>query len=1525
MDPNGASTAAMAAPSTPPTTGLATPPDAMSSPTPSVTSSAAMQPMQQQQQQKQARLEVTGSMAGAGVHYFEQMLMGIQSMVGESALALIVNKVAPFHYRNLVEHQLKLHGIAVPSQYPHDSIIIEHTPDGGGVVVTDLAQWVMEHFFVDILSVPMAPLEEYAHFGQSTWNQYLNDPNRTIIHMAFAVGNETVGDIDMELTNPHPGLIDTIKALAQQPVGAGGYAGTKIEYLVKGGWIQVSDLNVPVPLGDYEPNAPKHLTRGQVSIVNPKHIFDEFLPHLMLTGPHIVPAAQLFLTLGHLPDFDFHYAVIGHLVDGYATLDALEQLPVDPATNCVTMPCTVVACEVRGGHGGMPPLVTDTGLTSEAASLPLSPMSANADDDLLAMELPPMPDLMCADSPIIKPAEIAPTEPNVAAKAALTTALPQSPVPPVEPAVAAQEPVPTTSNQAQAASSPSKGDPFGGSALGFVAPPGDASVPSSTNSMLAQSSDGAKAATASAIAPQTSDPPPAVTKQILESPLAGSGIAPPSASSSPATMASSLRLPATRGLRSPSQTRLGAPSAPAAAPDVAVGDRVAILTGPPPPATGTVQYLGETQFKAGIWAGVELDAKGTGKNDGAVAGVQYFACAPKSGIFVPAEKVVKIASATDAVAPAAAGAPVAAPAQAEPAAAMPGTPGTSAAHAAAAVPHDSAPADGLVSGHSPSVSSALPSPAATSLNGSPLISAMRKPSALVAPGSPASAGGADTDPAKRASGLTPPTGMLSSLLKRPGGKTPTALFHAATPANSLNNIQSATSGKPSGLPPKSPGIKPPGFGLGLKAPSVGKTASGASTPSSTTGSTGGGGALARKPSMRLKPPSSAPATPVTKGLVPPKTPTTPTAPRGRGRSASASSGSALPSPRTAHSAPTTPKPATGLAPPRAAGATGRNSPTKDRGVSPPPKVPPKRRQTVPALPMPPGGSKGNPPPNVPVTPTRTTYGAGTTRLAAPTSTSRSARSAASPGSSTASLTPRTPSNRRGSSSTTSSIRPPSTTAGAGASSRPTTPRQTTAALTQELQQARAKVDEQGHELERVHVQVQQEQARVADLQLELGQVRTRVANLESENQFLSTELQLMVQQKMTPEEIQRMVEELDRLTYDLHRAQGQAATLEETIAARDAKIAGLERDKVELNAKLKKMAAQVESLEDQVGELQDTIEDLHEASSGKHQEEEYLRLLNDRKKMEINYETKISTLEYTVQQLNAQLAQSKDEVDRERKNVAAERAAAQAELEKDRAALQAEREASTDGAKIAELEARVKQRDADVAEMESRLAAAGAELVRQAAAMETAQNELAALRKEKADLSVSLTALQDQLASHAASVGAIETELARAENEARRREDRVRAECRQVEDELRSRLAKATMDVSSLSQERDLHLLEIAKLKDQAAREHVAHESEVRALKEQLTLQQTLVAQVPLPMAGGMSRSTSAANYTLASMAASSGQNSPPMVRDPLSANGAGAVPRGSTSTQVCALCEQPGHELLNCPKVSISSKLAAK
>ncbi|EHH61788.1 hypothetical protein EGM_19874 [Macaca fascicularis] len=55
--------------------------------------------------------------------------------------------------------------------------------------------------------------------------------------------------------------------------------------------------------------------------------------------------------------------------------------------------------------------------------------------------------------------------------------------------------------------------------------------------------------------------------------------------------------------------------------DFVVGERVWVNGVKP----GVVQYLGETQFAPGQWAGVVLDDP-VGKNDGAVGGVRYFEC-----------------------------------------------------------------------------------------------------------------------------------------------------------------------------------------------------------------------------------------------------------------------------------------------------------------------------------------------------------------------------------------------------------------------------------------------------------------------------------------------------------------------------------------------------------------------------------------------------------------------------------------------------------------------------------------------------------------------------------------------------------------------------------------------------------------------------------------------------------------------------------------------------------------------------------
>ena len=52
--------------------------------------------------------------------------------------------------------------------------------------------------------------------------------------------------------------------------------------------------------------------------------------------------------------------------------------------------------------------------------------------------------------------------------------------------------------------------------------------------------------------------------------------------------------------------------------DLELGDRVVLRS-----LAGTVRFIGETQFAAGIWIGVELDEP-LGKNDGSVKGVRYF-------------------------------------------------------------------------------------------------------------------------------------------------------------------------------------------------------------------------------------------------------------------------------------------------------------------------------------------------------------------------------------------------------------------------------------------------------------------------------------------------------------------------------------------------------------------------------------------------------------------------------------------------------------------------------------------------------------------------------------------------------------------------------------------------------------------------------------------------------------------------------------------------------------------------------------
>ena len=62
--------------------------------------------------------------------------------------------------------------------------------------------------------------------------------------------------------------------------------------------------------------------------------------------------------------------------------------------------------------------------------------------------------------------------------------------------------------------------------------------------------------------------------------------------------------------------------------DFIIGDRVWVNGTKP----GYIQYIGETKFASGEWAGVVLDDP-LGKNDGTIRGVRYFQCDPKRGVF----------------------------------------------------------------------------------------------------------------------------------------------------------------------------------------------------------------------------------------------------------------------------------------------------------------------------------------------------------------------------------------------------------------------------------------------------------------------------------------------------------------------------------------------------------------------------------------------------------------------------------------------------------------------------------------------------------------------------------------------------------------------------------------------------------------------------------------------------------------------------------------------------------------------------
>ncbi|KRY21436.1 Tubulin-folding cofactor B [Trichinella patagoniensis] len=68
--------------------------------------------------------------------------------------------------------------------------------------------------------------------------------------------------------------------------------------------------------------------------------------------------------------------------------------------------------------------------------------------------------------------------------------------------------------------------------------------------------------------------------------------------------------------------------------DKQVGQRCIVKIGDPQEwKRGKIAYIGETDFKPGLWIGVEYDEE-VGKHDGSVNGKRYFQCKDKRGAFV---------------------------------------------------------------------------------------------------------------------------------------------------------------------------------------------------------------------------------------------------------------------------------------------------------------------------------------------------------------------------------------------------------------------------------------------------------------------------------------------------------------------------------------------------------------------------------------------------------------------------------------------------------------------------------------------------------------------------------------------------------------------------------------------------------------------------------------------------------------------------------------------------------------------------
>ncbi|KAL7753447.1 hypothetical protein RI367_001222 [Sorochytrium milnesiophthora] len=249
-------------------------------------------------------------------------------------LVVTYKPLAPFEFAAFADQQAKTLSLAGVDGDRAGYLLLEHN-----AVIDDLGAWAQTKLNVSPSDDAAAQAQSFNNVAEQAWQHYLDDvkpvQKGAVVSLDFGPNGEQLGAVVAEIhTHVHRRLGHAVLDLLQ---AADGYTGSAVDHVVADGWIQLGDIGTQNALRDAVPSSStllSHSKRGVLSVINNSKVEGngEDLPHRLLTdGEAQLSNSTIFLSLAPLPDFDARqqYTVIGRVLDGWSTLCALERLPVD--------------------------------------------------------------------------------------------------------------------------------------------------------------------------------------------------------------------------------------------------------------------------------------------------------------------------------------------------------------------------------------------------------------------------------------------------------------------------------------------------------------------------------------------------------------------------------------------------------------------------------------------------------------------------------------------------------------------------------------------------------------------------------------------------------------------------------------------------------------------------------------------------------------------------------------------------------------------------------------------------------------------------------------------------------------------------------------------------------------------------------------------------------------------------------------------------------------------------------------------